>query len=1653
MCEGSVSVDGNPGGPPPNTRAARDAVYCAVKVSYNSPMGMQMKYNPAEKSVQVKQDNGSHLHFKANPGSATANRDGVTRKDSCLAQLLNADMTPCTTNNPAYVQVANANGSSQVLSVATGEVMSMVTKTGAVVPRASYDNQVSVSKDSLGQITSIWSARDGLMEFSRTSTRLTISRYAAVQVTRNARGVARATGTPIKVDSFEWTSPGTMVITNQEAGKEAFVRERIVEGNRVIIVKGKDNERIAISYERNELPGGKWEEIKSVYDTNGSGTTLCERTVKKYTDGGWLVLSRTDGYGTTQAETTSYAYNDQYRVTVESRTDGYYKRYEYDSEGRVTLEASPWVDGDYEKVIRTTYADLRFNDNRPATVTESLMEMDGMESEIKITTYTYEDSAQVNRTTVSTLAAGETEPLVTIRETYGNAPEGYCAYAAGRLKMEQAENGVQRWINYEATSLHGAAWKTTEETRVDGQPISGKSERTVRYIAGDGIVTREEQYVHTGEGWSLIFAEEYEYDGQKRLTKVTRGNGRVSTKMWGCCGPLREVDEDGVSRDYGYNSVRQLVEVIRSVTATTPETITSYTRDSSGRILQTREDIGAMQRSVSSIYDILGRIVSQTDLMGRTTTYSYQNHGLKKVTTLPGGAQEVTEWNKDDSLHYEAKVNTRVVTYEYAPVGDRLRVTRKYEGNQIPGYEETDWNGRSVSTYTAAIGQAGNYYKIAFRQYNTQGQLTESAERGVLTQYEYDSLGEISREILPLNGTPTVLNSRIRDYAYAYEEHADGVYLTKTVTSYNAEGQPLTESHAELASQLSPMLESKAVFTDIYGKVTTEWTEYDGATRRKSYKSIPTSNITAETRLTDGFPVHEKDTTDVMTTRTRTYTANGYTVTETDGRNITTSTQYDMADRMVLFTDGAGNITTTSYDQTTGLPSVVTDAQGRTICYSYHVNGLKMAEYGTAVYPASFFCYDEEGNLTYQKTFRVPGEIITTDPSSRTDGDVTQWEYAWQETGRLLKKTYADGSCVTIRYGDMNRVVSVTNARGQVTSHSYDNATGLLTGISYDDAETPDIQYQYNHLGWLTTVTDGFGTRILIYDFYGKPDTKDMTLLGVNYSLKEIYDGYGRNTGHTLKSGSSNTLLEVMQAYKADGRLSVAGILTAQGLKTFAYSYLGGAHLLSTLTMPGGLSQEIAYEENRNLPTQILYKKNETNLTARTQTYDSLARPSTRTQQRGTETARNDRFFYDSRGELASATLGTKSYAYAYDNIGNRITSAEDAREMAYVTNNLNQYTSVTEGENDPFSPTYDADGNQTQIRTRTGIWAVAYNAVNRPVSFIQGNTVVECGYDYKGRRWYKKVTQNGTVTKHECYLYRDYLQIAALDMLQNAVRHTIVWDPMESIATRPLAFLARWNLYMYGFDFNKNVTELFDDSGEIVTKYDYEPYGEVTETGDITGTNSLQFSSEFHDEETTLIYYNCRTLNVSEGRWNEREPLGETFSKNLYQFVNNSPTLFFDMKGENSMLSPAGAAALQGYIEAGGVLASSSASGGAGAAATTIAVAGGGAVVIGAGLTQQEKIAKSLAKKMSFPIPAALDALRRVKGRKKDWVCVVTGAMQPADKGTKESCCAGWIFGVGADKELKKAKKNAWDNAQTRVKQGCKAKHLTKDDSQCFQM
>jgi len=181
-----------------------------------------------------------------------------------------------------------------------------------------------------------------------------------------------------------------------------------------------------------------------------------------------------------------------------------------------------------------------------------------------------------------------------------------------------------------------------------------------------------------------------------------------------------------------------------------------------------------------------------------------------------------------------------------------------------------------------------------------------------------------------------------------------------------------------------------------------------------------------------------------------------------------------------------------------------------------------------------------------------------------------------------------------------------------------------------------------------------------------------------------------------------------------------------------------------------------------------------------------------------------------------------------------------------------------------------------------------AYNGENRPVCWSNADgTVIAVAYDHQGRRVWKDA---GTRTS---YLYDQFLCIRA----SGPQTQTFYWDPTESVATRPLCLAQGTNVLFYTHDLTKNVTELLDRAGEIVTAYDYAPFGAVTVHGPDLG-NPYQWSSEQMDQELGLVYYNYRHYNPADGRWVRWDSLGERGGVNVYGFVGNNPSRLVDVLG-----------------------------------------------------------------------------------------------------------------------------------------------------------
>ena len=245
---------------------------------------------------------------------------------------------------------------------------------------------------------------------------------------------------------------------------------------------------------------------------------------------------------------------------------------------------------------------------------------------------------------------------------------------------------------------------------------------------------------------------------------------------------------------------------------------------------------------------------------------------------------------------------------------------------------------------------------------------------------------------------------------------------------------------------------------------------------------------------------------------------------------------------------------------------------------------------------------------------------------------------------------------------------------------------------------------------------------------------------------------------------------------------------------------------------------------------------------------------------------------------MANASLQTNvvtgaAFAYRYDDIGNRQWSREFGTNCAYVANELNQYTNIVRGGVSELSA-FDLDGNQTNVVTATGEWAVEYNGENRPVLWRRKSdgATIRMAYDRMGRR----VRKND-----ETFVYDGYLNISQT-----------IWNPTEPVATRPLVWRGTGGNAFYFHDGNKNVVVLVD--GLTPFCFRYAPFGRSLDLKN----DPWRFSSEFADRDLGLSYYNFRHYSSIVGAWLERELIDGACESRLYGYVCNDSISRFDLLG-----------------------------------------------------------------------------------------------------------------------------------------------------------
>ena len=509
-------------------------------------------------------------------------------------------------------------------------------------------------------------------------------------------------------------------------------------------------------------------------------------------------------------------------------------------------------------------------------------------------------------------------------------------------------------------------------------------------------------------------------------------------------------------------------------------------------------------------------------------------------------------------------------------------------------------------------------------------------------------------------------------------------------------------------------------------------------------------------------------------------------------------------------------------------------------------------------------------------------EPATVDSLDNPSLDVTRWNYD-PATGLLVQKLYEDGKGPSYTYTPDGKLATRTWARGVVTEYGYDVA-GELASVQYSDG-TPPILKTYNRLGSPVSIISAGTTNIFEYSATTLEKISD-TQLG--YAIRYGNDNLGR-----MEKISITNLYDGTYSYDVFGRFATTSF---EGMD-FNYTYLPGSDQVETLAY-GAVEKSVSYESLRDLVTGISYHNTNGLLIAeRKYAYNEIGNVISRTRQRGIDPVETDNFEHNIRSELIAASLGgtntvSGEYGYTYDPIGNRTVTTNRSEITVYAANELNQYTNIVSDVE--FNPEFDDDGNQTKIKTSTGVWFVQYNAENRPVVWTnKTGMVIEMAYDHNGRRIHKKISDENSVQSDLRFLYDGYLLIVSIET--NAVT-TIFWDTTERTATRPLAMKASGTVYTYTHDLTKNVMEVLDTTGDPVVVYDYDAFGTMTASAPLA--NRFGFSSEFYDAELGGVYYNFRHYSFYEGLWIGRDPSQEESGKNLYLYCHNNPIYRIDIRG-----------------------------------------------------------------------------------------------------------------------------------------------------------
>lgn len=906
-------------------------------------------------------------------------------------------------------------------------------------------------------------------------------------------------------------------------------------------------------------------------------------------------------------------------------------------------------------------------------------------------------------------------------------------------------------------------------------------------------------------------------------------------------------------------------------------------------------------------------------------SYEYDDGGLgdgnRTKETRPVDADSANdritkmEYDWRDRLTASVAVETASrefrTEYELDNLGRAAVVEEKRDDSEDPtliGKSESlyDDRGRVCRTKRYGVDDSGNVGHALTDQtwYDCCGNVIKSQPAGsqAFTKSVYDG---VARQIATYQGYDTDESS----YAEAASVTGDSIF-EQTETSYDAASNVVattslsryhdnTTSTGTLTAGADARPNHTAFYHDGLGRMITT-AEYGN---QGSDSTVFTRSVTA--------PVPSS----LILISQIGYNAAGEAEDQVNTAGQTTRSVYDNAGRITNVTQNHGSTPTeevqTAYTpdgQVKTLTAINADTGDQVTTYTY---GVTLTDSGVAsndlqasvTYPNSGivrYNYNRQGerteladqngsvhNYAYDRLNRQIEDKVST-LGAGVDGAVRRIAWCYDHRQRLERVTSYDAalggsvtSDVQFAYNDYNHVVTEHQQHGSAVNTStsprtqYGYANGSSNTVRRESVTYPDgtsLLYGYGtgvgdalsrveKLTWDSTV-------IAVYDYLGRD-----LVIELKYPEPTI------DVQHTLASGAANSYSGIDRFGRVIDLQWNQGSTELVRLK-YGYDRVGNR-----------LYRRDEAARSNSAKFDELYS------------YDGL-----------------NRLVEFDRGELNSGNNGfsgstTLGQGWTLDSTGNwdgYDQTVQDALSQTRTHNAVNEITGVSETAGLAWAdPAHDANGNMTTIAqpaavddSYTGVWD-AWNRLVRLFDDVSGNTVAEHEYDGLNRRIMKKDYQAGVLDQARHVFFSDRWQaIEERTGVSTIADRQFVWGQryVDDLVLRDHGAERLYALHDALF----NVVLLADNTGDVVQRFAYQPYGQSDELepdfSSYSGTDyewEHRFTGRELDFASGLQLNRHRLLHLQLGRWLSPDPIGHTGSHlNLYSYVRNKPVLGIDPIG-----------------------------------------------------------------------------------------------------------------------------------------------------------